>query len=173
MKAKKALLLLLVCALALLVFTPAATAKPDERPFKGVLTGEVWFTPGGELGLPPNPNPPFLYTVSEATGDVSHLGYTEMAGVHPAATDFAGQMVLTAANGDKVYVDYVGVGPNPQPGVPATLRVTSHWTFAGGTGRFEDASGSADSVAYLEFSGDLSSPEPLPAVWYFEGTIGY
>jgi len=127
MKAKKALLLLLVCALALLVFTPAATAKPDERPFKGVLTGEVWFTPGGELGLLPIRSPVPLHGLG---------GYRRRfaSGIHrdggraPAATDFAGQMVLTAANGDKVYVDYVGVGPTRNLEFPrrCASRVTGH-----------------------------------------------
>jgi hypothetical protein len=175
MKAKKALLLLLVCALVLFVLATTADAKSAERPFKGSVSGTVWFTPGAELGLPPNPNPPFLWTISHAVGNVTHLGRTVMDAHHPTPSSdviSGGTMVLRVANGDKLFVTYAGTAPFPVIGVPSTIRAHTPMTVTGGTGRFVGASGRVDCVGYVQFPGELG-PGPWPGVWYFKGTISY
>ena len=176
MKAKRVLLILLVCALALLILSPAATAKSHERPFKGVLTGEADFGPGPAFGLPDNPNPPFMYTVTFAGGEMSHMGKCDWFAHHPTPPGDVtayGSSVLTAANGDQIFVDYSSYGAYPVPGVPSTIHGTGEFSITGGTGRFHDASGSGEIDFDVEFSGDMMSPDPWPGVWYLTGTISY
>jgi hypothetical protein len=56
---------------------------------------------------------------------------------------FAGQGSGTAANGDVVYFDILNGRTDLTAGCAATFTIE----FVGGTGRFEDASGSADCVS--------------------------
>jgi hypothetical protein len=57
----------------------------------------------------------------------------------------AGQLAFTAANGDLLYGQYAGTLTLLPTGQNLLLyRVDGRITFAGGTGRFADASGSGD-----------------------------
>jgi hypothetical protein len=176
MKAKRVVLILLVCALAFLVFVATANANAAERPFKGSVSGEVVFLPGSVVGLPDNPNPPFIYTISHAIGTASHLGLTVMDSYHPtppADTITGGTMTLMAANGDVVHITYNGCAPPPVQGIPSTVVVTGTFTINGGTGRFANARGEAGYIAHIEFAGDYWSPDPWPGVWCWNGWISY
>ena len=176
MKPRKVILLLLACALVFLVFSATANAKSAERPFKGTVSGEVVFLPGNVAGLPDNPNPPYIYTISHAVGTVPHLGRTVMDSYHPtppADSITGGIMTMTAANGDKLYITYDGYAPPPVQGIPSTVVVTGTFTVDGGTGRFADASGKAEYTAHVEFAGDFASPVPWPGVWRWNGKISY
>jgi hypothetical protein len=140
------------------------------RPFKGYLSGEVVFTPD-----PASPSPTGLWTDSSAVGKVSHLGKTVMASRHPTptGTDIAGgNMKLTAANGDEVWMTYSGFAPYPVIGVPSTIVVDVEFTIVGGTGRFADASGGGEMTGRVEFPGELTLG-PWPASWSWKAKIKY
>ena len=174
MTARNVLSILLACVLVLAVTVAPAAAEPVERPFRAVFSGDVVFTPGAEFGLPPNPAPPFIYTVSLASGTSRHLGLTTMFSYHPTPTGetiSGGHMTLTAANGDEVYFEYSGSAPLPVIGVPSTVHVVCTYTITGGTGRFDGATGSGTGDAYVEFPGELL---PLwTGTWEWVGTIAY
>jgi hypothetical protein len=167
---RRFLVLLTVCALALVVFTAAASAKSVTRPFKGFMSGQVVFTP--DLA---SPSPWDMWTDSSAVGTVSHMGLTAMTSRHPTpeTTDInGGNMRLVAANGAEVWITYSGYAPFPVIGVPSTIVVETDFTIVGGTGRFAHASGGGESTAYVEFPGVLDLG-PWPAYWTWKATIRY
>jgi hypothetical protein len=152
------------------------TELSPTQAFRGSLNGECVFLPGSAVNLPDNPNPPYIYTISHAVGIASHLGEAVMDSHHPtppADTIAGGKMTLTAANGDKLYIDYDGTAPPPTQGVPSTVVVTGTFDITGGTGRFANADGEAGYTAWIEFSGDMLSPLPWHGVWYWDGSISY
>lgn len=73
-----------------------------------------------------------------------------------------GALELGAANGDILNATYVGdIVPSGDPEIPFLLLFTI--TFDGGTGRFSEASGSADVIG-------LTTIEPDPSNGLFKGT---
>ena len=160
----------MVCALVLVSFAAAASAKSANRPFKGTVNGQVVFTPD-----PRSPSPTGLWTDSSAVGNVSHLGLTTMTSRHPTPTGDIisdGNMKLVAASGAEVWIKYTGYAPFPAVGVPSTILVAVDFSIVGGTGRFAKASGGGDMTAYVEFPGDLTLG-PWPAYWTWHATIRY
>jgi hypothetical protein len=167
---RRFLVILVLCALALAVFATAASAKSVTRPFKGLVSGEVVFTPDSQ-----SPSPTGLWTDSSAVGTVSHLGMTMMTGRHPkpTGTDIAGgEMKLVAASGAEVWITYGGYAPYPEIGVPSTIVVDVDFTIVGGTGRFAHATGGGAMTGYVEFPGELTLG-PWPAHWTWKATIRY
>ena len=167
---RRFLVIAMMCALALVVFTAAASAKSVTRPFKGLVSGKVVFTPDAA-----SPSPTHLWTDSSAVGNVSHLGLTVMTSRHPTPTGetiSGGHMKLVAANGDEVWIAYGGSAPYPVIGVPSTIVVAVDFTIVGGTGRFAHASGGGGMTGYVEFPGALTLG-PWPAYWTWKATIGY
>jgi hypothetical protein len=168
---KRIILIAVACALVLLVFTAAASAKRVDRPFKGCVSGQVVFTPD-----PASPSPTGLWTDSSAVGCVSHLGRTVMSSRHPTPTGdtiTGGNMKLVAANGDEVWIAYSGSAPFPVMGVPSTIVVAVDFTIVGGSGRFAHASGGGKMTGYVEFPGELTLG-PWPAHWtWHHATIRY
>lgn len=151
---------------------PAAGARPDSRPFKGSLVGSADFIQG--TGTSPfachNYKGGNLRTDSHATGTASHMGRTSMTSQHctPEGVDISGgEMTLVAANGDEVYVEYLGTAP------PSTevIVVDLDFTILGGTGRFEGAHGGGKMTVYVVFEG--FGDFEWPATWVWDGTIGY
>lgn len=166
---RRIIVILAVCALTLAALATAAVARSSDRPFKGSLEGSVLFVPDENC----TNNEWLLRTDSIATGNVSHLGKTEMTSHHctPAAADVeGGKMTLVSANGDEVYIDYAGVAPAPDP---ATGLITAELVYVvtGGNGRFEGASGGGEMTAKIVFQGfeDME----WPATWSWTGRIGY
>jgi len=110
---------------------PAAASEP--LPFKGradlVVTGA-------------GPSGDYLELSAEATGTATHLGLfsrTETVVVDLSSGMFIdGSLVFTTKNGDQLYADVAG-------GFTAIDLSTAAgcYTFTGGTGRFENASGNA------------------------------
>ena len=97
-------------------------------------------------------------------GEITHLGLTRGGGLvvldsHGDAFGAIGTIGFTAANGDRLYATFVGSGILDFDGNIGALEGTL--TFVGGTGRFADASGSAD----LMFLSGVGSS--------IEGTIDY
>jgi hypothetical protein len=167
---RKFLVILTVCALALVVFTTAASAKSVDRPFKGSVSGIVWWAPVGDV----------LTTFSSAVGNASHMGRTMMTAHHPtppltAPNDYGpGEMILTAANGDEVWITYTG-HLDFDPTAPAGTWFVGPGpiTIVGGTGRFAGATGSAAMTLHLQYPGSLGLPDPWAAWWTWDGTIRY
>ena len=92
-----------------------------------------------------------LQLSATATGVATHLGLftrTETVLVNPFGVFLNGTITFTAANGDELYADVAG-------GFTAADLSTAagSYTFTGGTGRFENASGTADFAAVATETG--------------------
>jgi hypothetical protein len=156
-------ILVLVLCLTLLAFSATAGAKARARPFHGTLPGTVTYVPSAD-------SPTGMFTISEATGRVSHMGASVLYAKHPSAFDFAGNTTLTAANGDTIVISYYGGGALP-PNIGDWYDLWTVATIAGGTGRFAHVSGDIDMAVSLQFMG-LGTPV-WPAVFTFTGKIKY
>ena len=145
-----------VC-LALVVLALLGISRPvlaEERPFqlqRGHISASVYED---------------TFASVHVFGEITHLGLTRGGGdvlvLSPTGLDtfdVIGTIVFIAANGDRLYASFVGSGFLDDflriAGLEGTL------TFVGGTGRFADASGSAD----LMFLSGVGSS--------IEGTIDY
>lgn len=125
-----------------------ADGNRPARPFSGSATGMVTDV------VPPNE------LLIEYTGTATHLGrFTreEQLFLNPDGS-FDGTIVFTAANGDELWLDFEGAFTSP-----TTAEGT--YTFTGGTGRFEGASGGATFEAY--------TPDGIHVEATFTGTIRY
>ena len=165
---KQNIALLAIVTLALL-FPKEAVAKPKSnskpRPFKATFSTEFF-------------NPTLLgnvfTTVVSGEGKATHLGNCSITAEHnfafttptlTAGIAWNGVMQLGASNGDILNATYVGdIVLSGAPEIPFLLLFTV--TFDGGTGRFENASGSADVIG-------LTTIEPDPNTGYFKGTSAF
>lgn len=177
---RRPILFLTLLAVIAMGLAAPASARPDARPFKGSVTGEVTFPFVG--GQCPADNPLFfggVLTVTNATGTASHLGRTIATGEHCSpATEVitGGQATFAAANGDEVYLEYAGtvdpvVSFEDQPEIDTPVVADVAYEIVGGTGRFERATGEGDMTVTVLFKG--FGPTPWPATWTWSGTIGY
>lgn len=137
------------CALFGLASTMAAHAQtgPVDRPFKGSASGEITFFEFPDLEI--------LYQ-----GQATHLGdftQEEEIVLAPDGT-FEGTIVFTAANGDELYADLDGA-------FTSETTAAGLYTFTGGTGRFEGATGTATFESASDAPGQSSTS--------FEGRIQY
>ena len=135
--------LILLLALALLWGSLPAVAV--ERPFGLSGAGNLTFTGG---------NPPTGATLT-ASGVATHLGQWTSDGVLSFTPGSAPNLILasgiqtfTAANGDELHATFTNAELNTTTGI-----ATGVFIFIGGTGRFEEASGSADFVVMQDPSG--------------------
>ena len=85
------------------------------------------------------------------------------APIAPGLFPGSGSVTITAANGDKVSFDYVGLLD------ALTGEGFGTFTFTGGTGRFAGATGGGTFNALI----DLSVPTDQPMNVVLEGTISY
>ena len=187
----KNLLFLLLCALFIVSCQPASDelASPSSstkleqrsnqsRPFTATLSAAINF----EAGVPPTacsgdlPGLALLdYSVS---GQATHLGNLSAASTlhHESCnlsvatmeltTSLSGQLV--AANGDKLFYtadDVIDV-TNFVLGSGPTGPITGTWTITGGTGKFENASGSFEINGLVDFT-------TLSLTFEANGTITY
>ena len=99
-----------------------------------------------------------LLITADGAGEATHLGYFTRRAVVLLRPDltFKGCVTFKAANGDKLHADL--------DGALAGGTLVGSYTFTGGSGRFEDASGSAD------FTGTFDG---MNAEIIFLGTISY
>lgn len=124
-----------------------------ERPFalngKGVGTFTV-----DEDGVP-------ISADVTSTSNATHLGLCTTVGKvaytrandpeHPGRLLSSGTGTITAANGDKLLIEFSGVLDPPEPG-SATGIDRPTFRFVGGTGRFAGASGSAEAVVIVNLA---------------------
>jgi len=142
--------------------------QSQDVPFSGVVAGEVAFNSN------PRPCEAGFTPITAATGQASHLGLTSWYSSHCLVngTEIAGGvLVLTAANGDKVYATYTGSGGSFPPEIGGLITVTGTIVFSGGTGRFKNASGAAELNASVVFEG-YTDPS-WAGRWEWNGTIRY
>jgi hypothetical protein len=107
------------------------------RPFKGS------FTIAGQVLQPP----PNLHQILSGEGNATHLGnmsfssdvYVAVTGAPPFQVN--GTAVFTAANGDQFFTSVSGLST---PADEVVARITH--TITGGTGRFENASGTLNAI---------------------------
>ena len=125
---------LAVAALTVLGLALSASADPSV-PFGGQANVVITDVQPVSLGR--------LRLTASATGQATHLGRftrTETVVLNLANGTFAGTLVFTAANGDQLYADVAG-------GFTSPTTAVGTYTFTGGTGRFQNASGGAAFAA--------------------------
>ena len=125
----------------------------NERPFalngKGVATFTV-----NEAGIP-------ISADVTSTSTATHLGLCTTVGrvnftpandpEHPGRLLSSGTGTITAANGDTIQIEFSGV-LDPPPAGSATAIDKPVFHFVGGTGRFANASGSANAVVIVNLA---------------------
>ena len=96
-----------------------------------------------------------------STSTATHLGLCTTIGTvnytpandpdHPGRLLSSGSGTITAANGDKLLIEFSGVLDPPPPG-SATAIDKPTFKFVGGTGRFASASGSSEAVVVVNLA---------------------
>lgn len=161
----RAIAALSVASLMVLAVAIPAAADSTDRPFKGSVAGIGWVEE--DTGCPIG-----LRTVTEASGEVTHLGRVTAIGSHctPAGLDFAdGVMTIVAANGDKLEVTETATLEPFDFVEGALIAGPGHAVITGGTGRFAHASGEFDVVMH----GILHLTAPMEIWWTWDGQISY
>jgi hypothetical protein len=140
------LISLLVIAVVALVLAGPTTAG-ELVPFQGGGSGVLYAD----------------FTIS-GVGQLTHMGRMTFA------SNMVGGVTFTAANGDMLFV--FGLGSE----VIDSTHILNDHVISGGTGRFQDATGSFTTL--LEFASPLfttppptSSAFPIPFTWVLEGVI--
>jgi hypothetical protein len=149
----------LTFALLALLALAGPAAAGEQVPFHGKIEGTLQRTPL---------DPPVVQDEFSVSGKASHLGRFDLlitAIVNTATRSASGTYEFVAANGDTVTATFVGASaPTATPGV---ILITETAVITGGTGRFENATGSFvcqrlfDTVNFTtvgSFDGTISSP---------------
>jgi hypothetical protein len=95
---------------------------------------------------PPSPPPAVLRQVDTGTCQMLNIGEMRFAGVQDidfAAGTQRGERSFTAANGDVLRATNVGTSA---PSGPGLISFDATFTFTGGTGRFQSATGQVHGV---------------------------
>jgi hypothetical protein len=143
--------LLFVVALVSIATTASpclAASGGTPRPFKGCAEGTAVFLSPQEA-------------VIDYVGNATHLGnFTrrEHLFINNDGFTFQGDMVFSAANGDELWLDFTGMF------ISATDAIGGY-TFTGGTGRFDDATGEAVFFA--------TTPDFVNVSVAFDGNVSY
>lgn len=168
---KQALVAVLVAAALCLAFAAPAAAKDPIRPFGGSFTTVDSF----DLSHPGCPDDAFLRPDVTGLGQFQHLGRTQIHFTHcswlnletGAGWTDVGEMTLTAANGDTLFLHYQATFQmDPWPDFVSSTVNTLPWTVVGGTGRFEHAAGSGTGHGF----GIMASGG---STYWLSGTISY
>ena len=151
-----------ILPLLALMVTPALPAAGQAVPFKGSSHQQA-------VSATPTEDPTVVFVVTEGEGQLTHLGHFTFVSPHTSGLlDFSieGTQNFTAANGDELYADIAG---QLEPVVAEDGRVllvgTVNGTITGGTGRFENATGTYEfhivfdtttAASTGEFGGEIS-----------------
>jgi hypothetical protein len=155
---------LLVTTLATLTLSGPATAG-TQVPFKGSSSGVVRVE---SIDFPlGQPGPPVVTTTVAGEGQATHLGrftVTARVVIDVPNNTVLGNWVLTAANGDQLFVTFEGfaLGPNQGGG---------NFTIVGGTGRFAGATGQYTQV--IDFGSDPGLLLPGESTPYSDVITGW
>lgn len=147
--------------LTLIVVLAFPVAGDELVPFRAAIDSEPIIV--GACG------PACLELEIGGEGVATYLGRTEIQG--PSQVDLlqglqTGTSTLTAANGDTIVIAIEGTAQasGPAPTDPVTFQ--GAWVVIGGTGRFEDATGSgtysgsaAGTVGQFTLEGNISRPD--------------
>jgi hypothetical protein len=118
------------------------------------LTTELKVTGHCETSFapPPFPLPPSIHQIDTGTCQIAHLGrsaiFAEQDISFATGTATSNDLRFTAANGDVLRATSVGTFAPSGPGV----AINAVMTFAGGTGRFVNATGEATIQGQVDFS---------------------
>ncbi len=175
MKAKKLILLLLVCALAFLIIAGAADAKRMD--LKATVTGHVTYIPDVFFGQTSEFG---LWTVSDSVGTAGPLGRITMHAYHETPIGHpsywtGGIMTLTLSDGSRLDCVYSGAaaGDVVFGDHPVLIKGPGEFTITGGSGRFAGASGAGYMFMHLHYPGVLGGPDPWKGVWFITASIDY
>jgi hypothetical protein len=141
--------------------------KPKERPFKS--SGTTYAVGGGEQCINNTGNEGSTFEFA-GEGKATHMGNVTVTGAHCTFQGCGdGLFTYVAANGDELYSAYEAPCTVTQ-GFPY-VTIEDETILVGGTGRFEDATGSTYLIIVLNI--DPSSPDFLTSTWEADGTICY
>jgi len=122
-----------------------------------------------EIIREPQPGIPLLNHIT-GTGQGTHIGkatfdaYIEVDVFAPSPQIATGKFIITAANGDQIFLNTRGIGVGPDAN--GNFRITLSGTITGGTGRFAGATGNVTGIA----TDNEINPNGTTS---FEGTICY
>ena len=135
MKQRLYWLCVVTAVLAALMLSGSAMAAGTPVPFKGRSSGAVT-----TVGIDPVAG--LVYTHAAGQGQATHLGHFTQTGdttVDLVTGNARGTWTLTAANGDRLFLEMTAYGIDPTHGVGT-------FTVVGGTGRFQGATGSYEQI---------------------------
>jgi N-methylhydantoinase B/oxoprolinase/acetone carboxylase alpha subunit len=149
MKRHLAITVVLLLSSAMFFVVVCAGADPVAVPLKGTWKGGSNFIFPAPSSCPADS---VMQAIATAKGNMTHTGESEY--LSPVCCNAVGQCVgtaiITAANGDALYLSVTHFF-NP---------VTGDWSqsdvIIGGTGRFEDATGTSTSSGTSTFTGPTS-----------------
>jgi hypothetical protein len=142
---------------------PLSAANQQVRPFEVSIIGNA--------SPIPHPEHPCVLLNTE-TGEVrgTHIGAGTWSSFEtvdfctdPAVGDVIGEFTLTAANGDQIFGTYNTVVLAGD----GTIAASGTYDITGGTGRFEDATGSGT----IDATGDFGPP--FGVIGLMSGSISY
>lgn len=165
---RRAWAILATGVLAAMALAAPATASSTDRPFRGSTSGDVVFVEGGDYAEC-DEGYPGLGAEYAWHGEASHLGRVQVIGSHCASEAAAGTATMIAANGDGVSLAYEALEPCNYNETFTEAVCMYAGTVTGGTGRFDDASGSFTWTVMLE----VTDTGVWPAKSYWTGELGY
>jgi hypothetical protein len=163
-----------VCALAalsLLGTVPAAAATTNTshpQPISGTTSG-----PDAYASPATCPEGATWRFIGTGTGRLTHLGKVTATNTHCTflsdASFSGGEMTITAANGDELFMEYSGTFElmTDEYGNPVRSDVELDWVIVGGSGRFAGATGSGEGIGFSLISGPTTSATTMN----YEGMI--
>ena len=171
MKSRLWISVLMAAVVALAAVAADAGDNPNPRPISGTFKGDIhWEILGAGLCAPQQD----YITISNATGQMSHLGLSSMTENHCAGVDgfpVWGTLMFGAANGDQLWGTVI-VGSCAWGEAGDTwFSETCDYAINGGTGRFGTASGSLHMTVFVSPTANYLGPWPAKFVW--TGSVRY
>ncbi len=145
----------------------ASFARSIPRPFDGRCDTQIVFAMSREDDPPGSMRQHITYVCQ-----LPHLGRTTAVAdqllIFTSPTDVFGSnsTVYTAANGDKLYATWTGTGVT---GADLNVVFSGPETYAGGTGRFVNASGSS----HISGTASLTGAPPFAGQFLLVGMLNY